>query len=319
MGLQAVKLRWRAVSAAILGLSLCTTVAQPYWQSVQQINAAPAPASYTGPGNVVSGAAAFWGLRGYTAAFSGAVANICDVATGAICADATWAAGVLTLPTIGGSPCANSGNVCQVATLYDQSGALACAGPAACTITQATASKRPTLVVPGASNGCPADTMHCMTFVRANSQCLPTAAAAYTQAHPVSAIFTGIRTGNTTSIQGAIGFSSTNYTGWSNSANKLRVFSGAVLDATYNDSVWHAAQITWSNTVGSLSADGSTTAGATGTTAPSSNAIGFGSATASTCINGVEGKLVEAGIWPIAFSAQNISDLNTNAHSYWGF
>lgn len=276
---------------------------------------AAAPLGYTGPGDVLSGASAFWGLRGYNNAFSGAVANICDVATGATCADATWAAGVLTLPTIGGSPCDNSGNTCQVKTLYDQSGALACAGSTACDLTNATAGRRPTLIVAGAANGCPSTAFPCMSFVRASQQCL-FKASTYTQAQPFSGVFVGIRTGTTGSTNTAF-IAGTPFLGWA-AANLLRITAGTVQTIAGNDSVWHAVQGIWSNSVGALSADGSTTTANNGTSAPSSSSLIVGAGSTSCATNPLDGKLTEFGIWPLDFTA-SIAALNTNAHSYWGF
>jgi len=283
------------------------------------LDAAAAPPAYTGPGDVISGAAAFWGLRGYTAAFSGAVANICDAATGATCADATWAAGVLTLPTIGGSPCDNSVNICQVKTLYDQSGALACAGSTACDLTQATAALRPTLVVAGAANGCPATSFPCMAFVRASTQCL-LKATSYTRVQPISVIFTGIRTGNTTLAQQVVAANSAALAiGWTTSADTIRISAGTgVNQASVVDNSWHAVQGIWSSSVGAISADGTTTTTNNGANAFSSSSLVLGAQNTTCTTSALDGKLVEAGIWPADITA-SIAALNSNAHSYWGF
>jgi hypothetical protein len=101
--------------------------------------------SYVGPCSV-SGITclAAWALRGYTSSFSGSVANICDSATGLVCADATFAGGVLTLPTISAAACNNSTNVCEVKILYEQTGVIACATN--CNATLGTNSQRPILV-----------------------------------------------------------------------------------------------------------------------------------------------------------------------------
>lgn len=305
----------------ILAGALClapTGVALPYWQSRTQVSASVTPA-YTGPGDVVSGASAFWGLRGYNAAFSGAVANVCDTATGLVCGDITWAAGTLTLPLIGGVACNNITNICQVATLYDQSGALACSG-AACNLTQGTASRRPTLIVPGVSNGCPTDAAYCMAHVRANAQCL-IKASGLTASTPVSGSFVAIRTGNTASTQNVITATVvTMWTGFSNAANTIATFNGTLqTKASVNDSAWHAVQTVWSNSVGTLSADGSTTAANNGANSLAGGALNFG-ASAGTCATALalDGKSVEGGIWPSDITSL-IAALNSNQHAYWGF
>lgn len=285
-------------------------------------NGAVAPA-YNGIGDVVSGAKGYWGLRGYNAAYKGNVANICDALTGLVCADVTWNGTSLVVPTIGGLACDNSVNICVVATLYDQSGALDCSA-AACDLTQSTNSRRPRFVVPGAANGCPTDAMYCMAFVRANTQCMVNATGLAAAAQPYSGIWTGIRTGNTTVPQPVIapvqGAGGSIQSGWAVTANTIRASGSTTITLAANDNAWHGVQVIWSNTVGSLSADGATNTANTGTnTIPGATAVVIGSANASTCSNGVDGALTEAGVWLGAFTAQNITDLNSNQHTYWGF
>lgn len=299
-------------------LCLVPTGALPYWQSRAQVGISVAP-SYTGPGDVVSGAVAWWGLRGYNAAYTGNVANICDAATGLVCANITWSGTALVLPLIGGIACNNVTNVCNVATLYDQSGALACSG-AACDLVQSTNSRRPALIVPGASNGCPTDAAYCMAHVRASQQCL-LKATGLTATAPVSSSFVAIRTGNVTSTQNVItAVPAVMWNGFSNAANTIATFNGTLqTKASITDSTWHAVQTVWSNSVGSLSADGSTTTANNGTNSISGGVLLFG-ASAGTCATALalDGKSVEGGIWPSDITSL-IPALNTNQHAYWGF
>jgi hypothetical protein len=268
-------------------------------------------AAYSGPGDQVSGASAWWGLRGYNAAFSGTVANICDAATGATCGNATWAAGVLTLPTIGGSPCDNASNKCVINTLNDQTGN-------GFGLSQSTNSQRPTLVVAGAGNGCTTTSLPCLSFVKANSQCL-FGSSTYTRAQPFSAAFVGNRTGTVGSAQVAISMSNANlFIGWSNGANTLEITAGTGRFLSANDNVWHAVQGVFSNSVGSLSADGTTSTANNGSNTSSSN-IDVGTRSSGACLSNLDGLFAEGGVWPLAFSGTNISNLNSNAHSYWGF
>lgn len=306
----------------LLALIFCGALAgstPAYWKSVQQISVGGAPPAYTGPGDVVSGAAAFWGLRGYNAAFSGAVANICDQATGLVCSDATWANGVLTIPSIGGLTCDNVTNLCQVKTLYDQSGALACAGSTACDLSQATAALRPTLVVAGAANGCPTTSFPCMAFVRASTQCL-LKATSYTRVQPISVIFTGTRTGNTTLAQQVLAANSAALAiGWTTSADTIRISAGTgVNQASVVDNSWHAVQGIWSSSVGAISADGTTTTTNNGANAFSSSSLVLGAQNTTCTTSALDGKLVEVGIWPADITA-SIAAFNSNVHSYWGF
>lgn len=278
----------------------------------------PASGGYVGPGDVVPGAAAFWGLRGYRSSYVGPVANICDLATGGVCADATWAAGVLTLPLIGGVPCDNNFSKCQVKTLYDQSGALACDGAVACDLTQTASSRRPTLVLPGGA-GCSSNTSYCMIHVRASQQCFRTTVG-YTHTQPVSGVFVATRNGNTNAVQNVLALGGVVTVGYAAALNTLSVTAGTPQTISAADNAWHAVQAVWSNTVGSLSADGATTSANNGTGAPSASSLVWGS-TSVICplATTFDGVAAEAGIWPVAFSAQNIADLNTNQRAYWGF
>lgn len=271
--------------------------------------------AYTGLGDIVSGADGYWGLRGYNGAFSGAVANICDSATGLVCADATWASGTLTFPLIGGVACNNVTNICQVKILYDQSGKNACAGP--CDITVATAGRRPSLIIAAVANGCPSDAVPCMSFVRASQQCL-SKSGAYTQVQPIGVILTANRTGTTSSAQPTVTIGGLSF-GWSNAANTARITAGTAANVgSVNDATWHAMQGVWSDVVGTFSADGVTTAGANGTNEPLASNIILGAATTSCASNAFDGKAVEFGIWPSDITA-SIAAFNTNQHAYWGF
>lgn len=297
----------RALAALGLTLGLSGFVFTP------PISVTKVVAAYVGPGDKVASASMWWGLRGYNAAFSGTVGQICDAATGLVCANMTWSGGVLTLPLIGGIACNNSGAICVVSSLADQTGN-------GFTINQTTNAARPTLVVAGAANGCPTTAFPCMAFVRGNTQCLQ-AGSAYTQSQPFSFEWVGVRTGTTASAQFAIGFAALISAGWAG-ANTARVAAGSALNLTsVTDSSWHAGQAVANSTSGNINVDGASGTGNTGSSGTSTTPA-FGGQPGNcnnTASNMLDGKLVEGGVWPIAFSAGNISDLNSNAHSYWGF
>lgn len=277
------------------------------WQSVQQINVGAAPAGYTGPGDIVASAAMWWGLRGYTTAFSGAVANVCDSATGLTCADATWAAGTLTLPTIGGSACNNIGNICKVKTLYDQTG----------NGFHATDSGGGVATWPTLTLSC-IGSLPCMTHVSANTTCLKTAGS-LSQVAPSSLEFVAKKTGAGTA-QRVISLASgvnTRASGF-NTANTVGMVSPALTVAAA-DSAFHAVQIALNGASTVVSADGTGGSGSiTGTIASSTVGFGGNQACSAGSAN-LDGQTTEGGAWPGAFSAQNIIDLNSNAHTYWGF
>src|SRR5216684_3558491 len=103
---------------------------------------------FTGPGDVVSGATAWYGLRAYSTADRGnKLVNVCDPAN-VTCAD--WLSDALTgklvatTNPLNGTDCTVS-TTCTLNTFYDRSGANSCAGAVPCDATQATAANRPTL------------------------------------------------------------------------------------------------------------------------------------------------------------------------------
>ncbi len=278
------------------------------------------PAGYQGPADLVASPSAFWGLRAVSAAYAaaqGKLINAC-LPLDALCTDINSdTSGNLSASMLATLGCNNTTSICTVKTLYDQSGALACAASTVCDVTQATAGNRPTLVLAGAANGCPSTSLPCMAFVLASAQCL-VSANSYTQAQPLSIENVSIRTGNTSTAQRVIGFTLAAASLGYGAANLANISFGTLQTVAATDSAWHALQGIGSNTVGALAVDGATTAANNGINAPAAQ-IEIG-ARSTSCVNGAfDGKMTETGVWPIAFSAGNIADLNSNAHSYWGF
>lgn len=299
----------RAALALALAFLLATLLSARAFLFTPISGVIKAAAAYSGPGDQVSGASAWWGLRGYKSTFSGTVGNICDAATGLTCANMTWSAGVLTIPTIGGNACDNASHQCVVNSLADQTGN-------GFTIIQATNSARPTLIAAGAANGCPSTSLPCMGFVRASTQVL-ISPNLYTQSQPISIEIVGDRTGSTTLVNIGTAYGSSGSVGWSNAINTERAAAGAVLTASCADSSWHVIQDVLNGASSTLTCDSTSTNGSAGSNSASGVSFGVGGTGGSA--NTLDGKLTEAGLWPIAFSAGNISALNSNAHSYWGF
>ena len=303
-----------------IAFALFVSGAQAAWRSVLQVSVNVA-ASYVGPLDAVPGAAVFWGLQAKTAAYAtglGKLANVCT-ALDAVCADVSSDAnGNFNISAVGSLACNNTISICTVKTLYDQVGT-ACAGSTVCDATQATSANRPTLVVPGATNGCTNVAKPCLQFVAASSQCL-FGANTYTQAQPFSFSVVGQRP-TSGAINVTIGFNTNRFIGWSATANTTIskwTTTTPQPTATASDATFHSIQYIVSNTVGSTSVDGSTTAGVTGTQALA-NAPIVGSAASNCATTPLGGFLSQAIIYPSALSSQNITDLNANDHSNWGF
>ncbi len=284
----------------LLALALCLGVstAGSYWQSRSQVGVGGA-AAYSGPGDIVGAARVWWGLRGYNAAFSGAIANICDTATGAVCADATWSGGTLTLPTIGGLVC-GVGVTCNVKTLYDQTGN-------GINATQATNANRPALTINCVS------TLPCMTF--SGSQRLVSGNVVGNQPLTISTVanLTGSPSGSPRAVEiGNIAIA----LGWGPSANSPFVYAGTVLASSATDGSFHAMQGIVNGGSSTLYIDGSATNGNAGAAADT-NIVNIGDCFPNTC--GLTGNITEVGIWGAAFTGGQQSSMNSNQHSYWGF
>lgn len=263
--------------------------------------------SYTGPGDIVGGALAWGGLRAYSAATRGTKAvNVCNVADVA-CADLSTDAstGALVITTIGGSSC--SVVVCTIKTLYDQSGTLSCTGSTACDFTNATIANRPVLTV-SCINGLP-----CMTFAGASSQRLDTGGIAPSRAIPYTVSWVAKLTG---AIQSAV-FDSTNggQQGFGfNPPNTIYVFAGGFIAGAATDGVFHTSQTVVNAASSDLVVDGVSNTGDAG-----SDTIGNRFLIGSTAAaNFLSGSVVEAGVWPSAFSAGNKTSMNTNQTTFWG-
>ena len=249
-----------------------------------------------GPGNCVSGAVAWWGFRGYTTAYSGKVLNVCT-ALDAACEDESASGGNLVLGTVG-TACLTSGT-CLVKTLYDQSGALACAGGTACDVTQATAADQPSFAA-SVLNGLP-----CATFT--NSVELETVTG-LTQAQPFT--FTGIAK-NTAGSGAIIGIQFTATFGFSGSGTGL-VAAGANLTATAAGGAFHTmVGVANGATQSSITVDGITTTGNAGSSSPANDKIFIGQ-------ESLTGAVCEGGIWPSAFTSTQIANMTNNQNSYWG-
>lgn len=291
--------------AFALCLLVCALVpARSYWQSRTQVSIA-APAGYTGPGDIVSGASAWWGLRGYNTAYTGNVADVCDVATGLVCATITWSGTALVIPTIGGIACNNSTNICVIAKLYDQTGNgfhLTGLG-----------GSRPTLTF-----NCVGTTNPCMTFNGTTNGLNNATGFSIAVGATVSFVANSTNTGG--QQNGFAGTGSAAFAvGYRNSANnQVFAFQGAVLTATASDGSWHALQGVFNDTSSDMNVDGTPNAGAAG------------NQTCSGCANyqlGIvsgsqffKGTMVEAGYWgSTAFSSGQSSSMSSNQHAFWGF
>ncbi len=261
-------------------------------------------AAYVGPGDVVSSATAWWGLRAYSAATAGgAAANVCNPGDAA-CADLSTSAttGALVITTIGGHDC--TANDCTIKKLYDQTVGGHCMG--SCDLIQNTEANRPKLVT-SCLNSKP-----CMTST-GTLNVSAAAALAVNQPFTVTSVY--IETTHTTfgEVFGSVGGGSFELMAWVG-ADIISMYDGAAtMQAAATTNVWHS--ITGlANTASSLiNVDGVETTGvmngAAFSTVPALFTGSFGN---------LIGKITEAGIWSSGFSGGNRTAMNSNMTAYWG-
>lgn len=296
-------LRWLIVALC------CQAPAEAYWQSRAQVSISVA-AGYTGPGDVVSGATAWWGVRAYSASYAsglGILARVCTVAD-AVCANVSSDAnGNFDLAGAATLTCTNI-SVCTINKLVDQTGN----GNDILTSLEA---NRPTLVVPGAANGCPSTSDYCVKFNGTTSR-LTSAALTVAQSLTLSAV--AVRTSGS-SYSHIIGKSNGDKTlHFGPDATHVELFWVADHGSlTQTNGTWYALHAVNSATASQSFVYRDTTAstGFTLTTGYASDLIAMGFDTGET----LTGSVVEAGIWPVAFSSGQVSSMSSNQHSYWGF
>lgn len=288
----------------ILSIAIAGLIALPAWAQffLPPPNIISTPASsYSGPGDIASGAFLWAGLRGYNTAFSGNVADVCDQSTGLVCGTATWAGSTLTFPTIGGLACNDSTNICVVSKLYDQSGN-------GRDLIQTTNANRPVLVVSCISS------KPCMSF-NGSSQFLKCASCGSTQAQPHSQSGVGKWTSGTNA---PITQSANGGTGgpgnFHSAANTWQINDGSsCCSITKTDSTWYVFQALYNGASSKQQIDTSTATGSANT-----RVMGVDYYFANNQNNNrLGGNMTEGGFWASDISS-NFNSLNTNAKAYWG-
>lgn len=269
------------------------------------------PPGYAGPGDIVSAAAFWWGLRCYNAAYAGNVADIQAPADASHTVLTCSAGGTIneTLQALS-TTCAIS---CTAKTLYDQSGNTNCAS-VACDLTNATIANRPAYTLSCIGS------LGCLTFTGTLSQILQAAGQAPSSfcPQPLTVSLVAKRTGTFTSFNTMIGNDgAVVQTGFSNSANTALVFAGSVATASAADSAWHAMQVVYNGSSSIAYIDGAST----GSLVAGSN--GFGNKRPSIggnqATNFSTGTFGEGGFWCSAFTGGNQSSMDGNQRAYWGF
>lgn len=264
---------------------------------------------YVGPGNVVSGAVAYWGASGYTTSDTANAWNVCNVSD-VVCAD--WpigANGQITPSLVGGSDCGVV--TCTIKTFYDRSGANACGG-SPCHVTQATISSRAQVALNSIN------TFAC-AFINGNPGQGYSIATGATLNQPVTSLVVSQRNSHFTT-QGVYIQSNTLYPSLqSSTANTVSGYAGTIVSATASDSAFHSIQIVLNTPTSNFQVDGTNTT-------PGSPNPGTGSGGPAFGLNflfdggsgSAQGYLCDAGLWTIAFTGTNLTNMNANRHAAYG-
>jgi hypothetical protein len=255
---------------------------------------------YSGPGDVVSGAIGWWGLRCYNAskaslASAATIRRASDNATQTIGLTAACNLDVATATTF----C--NATTCWLATLYDQAGTN--------NMTQAVAASQPQLIF-----NC-IGTLPCMKFVP--SQVMATVSA-ITQAQPFTVPVVGMRNGNFTALGDYVGASSANIQmGPFNTANNAFLYAGSAPSFAATDSAWHAFSFIFNTTSSIIGVDGTYS----GSLSPGSNTYASYNVDLGGSGNALTGEITEAGLWSGAFTTGASSQATNMCHNqylYWG-
>ncbi len=251
------------------------------------------PVAYSGPGNIASGAIAFYGCgRAYNLAYAQAQSAACDLvdtATGLATCTLSFGtngfADLVTRSCVGGTVtvvtfCTVTHVGCSVAKMYDQTGN-------GNDVVQATLASMPGLTF-SAQNGLPCVAGTTTGFLKSSGT--------ISQVAPYTFVAVVERTGNFTT--GARIMSATSNLQFLNSANTVAAQSGAAVSLTAADSAFHALLAVFSTTnplfAVDSSANTSTSANTPGSIAAAATLMATNGGTTVLKI-GLE---CEAGIWP---------------------
>lgn len=289
-------MRWLLVWTALL----CGSANAQMMQAIVA-GKTPAASSYVGPGDVVSGATAFWGFRGYTNAFAstgtGAAVKISRASDSA-------AIDVVILPT-GAWDVATAATFCAATTcvvddFYDQTG-------------NGNTMSRNSAGAALAFN-CINTSLPCAVFASSDEMNTPT----------------NLTIGATSTISAVMNRTSVSFAAiliqrgncncgarYTSSANTVQAFLTATsVTATATDNAWHGLQFMLSDSTNSVIA----VDGVSGT--PGNAGGGPMAATDRLVIGGsvpLTGKMVENGIWSgVTFSGGQLTSMHANQSAYWG-
>jgi hypothetical protein len=276
----------------------------------------PGP-TYVGPGDIVSGAWMWGGLRCYSAATATGstkaltIRRASDSTTSDIVCKTDGTLDVATAGTF----CAST--TCFATKIWDQSGATKCtSGTVVCDLVPSGGTGTQPQLIFSCLGSLP-----CLRYVSSSSQCMLSNVSFSAQAQPVTVSTVGNRTASASTnriifSQGNFGSDPTIY-GPGGTANAWIYNAGSGVTATANDNAVHAANAVFNGASSTINIDGSETAGSAGT-----NGFIVAKISAGCSIGGgafLDGDWYEGGLWPVGFTSGNRTSMNSNQHTFWGF
>lgn len=268
----------------------------------------PPPAGYTGFGNTIT-MQEYWGLDAVTAAYRGSksvqLCNVSDVTCADVNTDGTTGI-TANAPVIGGVTCGTTVGVdiCTAKIVYGQMGSS--------NMSQATIANR-AIFVPSCLGSFPCLRSNAATFYTTTNNIS-------LSAQPFTYVASAKRTGSTgaeTTLLQCFGSSNASMN-WANSANNVLAFAGgSPFIVAQSDNSFHTVQTVFNDATSTIAVDGTQTPGATGT---------GGTSVGQPCyIMGNSGSgssvadFLGAGISASGASSGNLTTMNTDAHSRWGY
>jgi hypothetical protein len=299
----------------LAALAVLSCAALPAHSQTMLLGVENAGTSYTGPGDVVSGAAFWGGLRAYSRAKALAGAKAIQLCTAIACGGGTTEDEIVGTDgkMIFGTKaltCDNAGNQCYVGILYDQSGN-------------------------GHDQPSPSGAVHPLFIVNCvgSFPCMgmlhplgSTSAGVGVSALPITISWIAQRTASFTTQMSIVSFQNLSdhqpQDQFFPAANEIFLSAGTNQIVSAADSTWHTEQSVYNNatTPGAiLDGTATTLGGSPGSTAPANNAFCIGGA--GSCTNEINGAqhILEVGIWGSAFTGPQGASMNTNQKTYWGF
>lgn len=254
--------------------------------------------AFSGPGDVVSGALSWYGLRAYSNATKGAsLVRIRRVSDNAEQDFASLSTGALDRASIVTFLAATTG---RFVTFYDQITTRH--------VTQATAANQAVVNLSGIGSLVTADFTAASTHSYASAGTL-------TQAQPFTwnGFAKSVNNGGAQTLFiaddsfGSISFRSPG-------DNTAFAYAGTVLSATAADGSFHALTAVHNGASSDMNVDGTTTSGNAGASGPGGALIQLGQFNGTQFFNG---SFCEGGIWVAVFSGAQSSSMSTNQHAYW--